>query len=109
MHDINDLEGLLLHHQYQGIHLAAKVTIKNEYLAWAIKGEKEKRKGCFVSVHQDGERPRSWGIVNLKIWGEGWADRESEKLSKAFWQSTDQFVEKLVTKKKFKYQTIINE
>ena len=85
-----------------------KITIKNEYQAWAMKGSKEKRKGCYVAVVIDHKRPRTWGLVQIYIWGEGWTQNEHEQFSTAFWQNNEKIVEELVTKKKLKIQVIEN-
>ena len=85
-----------------------KLTIKNEYQAWAMKGPKGKRKGCYVAVVVDHERPRTWGLVQIYIWGEGWKQNEPDQLTTAFWQNTEKIIEELVTKKKIKTQVIEN-
>lgn len=74
------------------------VTKEHSHL-WAMKGSKGKRKGCYVAVVVDHERPRTWGLVHLNPWGEGWTQSEIETFIKSFWQHTEKAIEKLVTKK----------
>jgi len=68
---------------------------------FARKGAKNARKGCYVAVVKDDERPRTWGLVHLILWGEGWTEEEVEKFTEPFWQHVDRVVIELVGEKKF--------
>jgi len=81
------------------------VTREHSHL-WARQGKKASRKCCYVAVVKDDERPRSWGAVNLTLWGKAWTSNEAETFQKAFWTYVEKIVTELVGKKKLQTQII---
>ncbi len=81
------------------------VSIYHENL-WAYKGAKGSRQGCFVSSGKDYERPRSWGTVNLGVWGNGWNETDANKFSVAFWDFTEQALAELIGARKIQSRII---
>lgn len=81
-----------------------RVTKKHSSL-WAKKGKKDTQKRCRVGVNIDYERPRTWGLVGLNLWGEGWMKEKIEAFTEQFWQYVDEVVIGLVGKKTFKVET----
>ena len=74
---------------------------------WARKWTKNARKGCYIAVVKDEEKPRTriWGLVHLNLWGERWTEEEVEIFTGQFWQHVDKIVIDLVGKKKFEVKT----
>jgi len=73
---------------------------------WARKGPKDARKGCYMAVVKDDERPRTWGLVHLNLWGEGWTTREIKTFTTSFWQYIDEVAIELVGKKRFQVRIL---
>lgn len=81
------------------------VTREHSHL-WARKRKKEARKGCYVAVVRDDERPRSWGLVHLSLWGEAWTSSETETFTNAFWEYVEKITTQLVGKRKLQIQIV---
>ena len=73
---------------------------------WARKCAKGGRKGCYVAVVVDEDKPRTWGLVHLNLWGEGWTTREMKTFTTSFWQYIDKIATELVGKKRFQVRIL---
>jgi HEAT repeat protein len=82
------------------------VTSDNTYNLLARRGKRRSRQGCIASVGSDYDSGKTWGIVRLSIWGNGWTKGGMEEFDTSFWAFSETVIRKLVGKKKFECQIV---
>jgi len=87
-----------------------KVVKKNGH-TYARKGTKNTRKGCYIHIGKDEEkyyehRQRTWGLVHLTVWGEGWSTDEAKAFATSFWQHIHNKIAELLGTKKLQVETL---
>ena len=61
------------------------LVIKRNRTLWGRRGKKDSRKGCLIHLGKDEDKPRTWGLVYLIVWGNAWIEGEAETFTESFW------------------------
>jgi hypothetical protein len=80
------------------------VVTKQGSRLWARKGTEKARQGCYISVTSG--PPRTWGNIELTLWGNGWGKKKIDEFNKSFWNFSEGAVAELVGTKKVQNRTI---
>lgn len=75
---------LVLWLKQQGFRVVWLKWRENMLFAW--KGTKAQQIGCIVKLEGPTDHRRTQGTVNLRLWGEGWAESEMEAFYMPFWE-----------------------